>query len=658
MRKLRRADELAATGRTGEEIAAELEVSPATLYNWRRSYGGMDPDAAKELQELREQNGRLKRLLGDAELEKDTARGGQGKILSPAAKRRAVDMLKETLSMSERMACRAVGLACSTYWRLPLAATPADPDADLRGWLRAYATGHPCHGFRRAWAALRHEERREINVKKVHRLGREEGLQVRVHSPRKRAGVSSVPQVAADAPKVVWAIDFQFDSTIDGKAIKIGSMIDEHTRASLLHLVERSITAERLVAELEDVFAGAGGPPRVLRMDNGPELVSQALQQFCAGRVGLSYIPPDNRGTTVTSSRSTTGSERSASTATTGPPCSKHGRLMACAVRRFSCQSSLATNCAAATCNVIRGSGDIMWWPPRSASVPRYAVRARKETVRAAQLVATVVGQDLDRDTDGVFRIARRVAKDRVISTVGPQARHGHKTSAHGFDGYKGHLAADPDSEIVTATTVTAANSGDADPAEDLLAEDLPEPVPDGSDDPDGDGRGDSGGGECGGVASVANEPDDAAADADTESVAAQQLAVYGDAAYGAGPLLARLENAGARIITKVQPPPALGGRFAKDRFTIDMAADTVTCPGQVSVAIRPVKKVAVSPRSGPPAPAARSLRSAPPRPPDAPSRSAPMSPNSPVPAPPRPIPPGRPTTALPGPRSNARSAT
>ena len=144
VRKLRRADELAATGRTGEEIAAELEVSPATLYNWRRSYGGMDPDAAKELQELREQNGRLKRLLGDAELEKDTARGGQGKILSPAAKRRAVDMLKETLSMSERMACRAVGLACSTYWRLPLAATPADPDADLRGWLRAYATGHPC----------------------------------------------------------------------------------------------------------------------------------------------------------------------------------------------------------------------------------------------------------------------------------------------------------------------------------------------------------------------------------------------------------------------------------------------------------------------------------------------------------------------------------
>jgi transposase-like protein len=74
VRKLRRADELAAEGKTGEEIAAELEVSPATLYNWRRGYGGMDTDAAKELKELREQNARLKRLLAEAELEKDALR--------------------------------------------------------------------------------------------------------------------------------------------------------------------------------------------------------------------------------------------------------------------------------------------------------------------------------------------------------------------------------------------------------------------------------------------------------------------------------------------------------------------------------------------------------------------------------------------------------
>lgn len=61
----------------------------------------------------------------------------------------------------------------------------------------------------------------------------------------------------------------------------------------------------------------------------------------------------------------------------------------------------------------------------------------------AARLLATVLGQDLI-DDDGVFRIARKVAVDRVISTVDPQTRHGHKTNARGFDGYKGHLATDP----------------------------------------------------------------------------------------------------------------------------------------------------------------------------------------------------------------------
>ena len=150
----------------------------------------------------------------------------------------------------------------------------------MRAWLRAYATKHPCHGFRRAWAALRYDERREVNKKKIHRLWSEEGLQVKVVSPRKRAGVSSAPPVVADAPKVVWAIDFQFDSTVDGKAIKIASMIDEHTRVSLLNIVERSITGERLVEELEKVFAAAGGPPKVLRLDNGPEMISQTLQRL------------------------------------------------------------------------------------------------------------------------------------------------------------------------------------------------------------------------------------------------------------------------------------------------------------------------------------------------------------------------------------------
>ncbi|UZG60274.1 hypothetical protein [Rhodococcus opacus] len=103
------------------------------------------------------------------------------------------------MSMSKRLACRAVGLARSTYARTPLAHTQEDPDATLRATLREYARTHPLHGFRRAWANPRHDHDMQVNKKKVHRW-KEEGLQVRIHHPRKRSGVSSCPQIESDAP--------------------------------------------------------------------------------------------------------------------------------------------------------------------------------------------------------------------------------------------------------------------------------------------------------------------------------------------------------------------------------------------------------------------------------------------------------------------------
>ena len=180
---------------------------------------------------------------------------------------------------------------------------------------------------------------------------------------------------------------------------------------------------------------------------------------------------------------------------------------------------------------------------------------------QAAKLLATVTGQDLEEGAGGVFRIARKVAADRVISTVDPQARHGHKTSARGFDGYKGHVATDPDSEIITATEATAGNSGDAEVAESLLGEMLP-------------GDQDSAAAQDGGQAAAP-----AAGDG--------QPAVYGDAAYGSGELIGRLDDAGIYNGIKCQPPAAIKGHFPKDRFAIDLDAKTVTCPADITAPIR-----------------------------------------------------------------------
>ena len=183
------------------------------------------------------------------------------------------------------------------------------------------------------------------------------------------------------------------------------------------------------------------------------------------------------------------------------------------------------------------------------------------EGSEAAELLATVVGQDLEETVDGMLRVARRVARDRVISTVDPDARHGHKTKARGFDGYKGHVAVDPDSEIITDTVVSPANVGDASVAEDLL------------DDLTSDDRTDT--------AESADDTNAATPDNDVD-----RPTVYGDAAYGSGEFLDHLAQADIDSRCKTQPPTAPGGRFAKDRFTIDLEADTVTCPAGVTVTI------------------------------------------------------------------------
>jgi transposase InsO family protein len=195
------------------------------------------------------------------------------------------------MGVSELFACRVTGQNRTTQRHEPAAATPADPDAALRTWLRQYAKAHPRWGFRRAY----HDARGEgwvINHKKIQRLWREEGLRVPQRRRRKRLGSSTAPNTPkACAPNRVWAVDFQFDATTDGRPVKIVSIVDEHTRECLGGLVDRSITGEDLIDEL-DRLAAQRGHPAVLRCDNGPELACAAMADWAGQRVGLSFIPP------------------------------------------------------------------------------------------------------------------------------------------------------------------------------------------------------------------------------------------------------------------------------------------------------------------------------------------------------------------------------
>lgn len=160
----------------------------------------------------------------------------------------------------------------------------------------------------------------------------------------------------------------------------------------------------------------------------------------------------------------------------------------------------------------------------------------------AVDLLALVAGQDVEQGEDGVFRIARKTAKDRVISAVDTAARHGHKSRNRRFDGYKAHLSVDPDSELIDEVAATPGNIPDREAASELL----------------------------GGLVSGQDKPE-----------------VVGDSAYGDAATRAHLEAEGFTLVAKCPPARNTGGRFAKDRFAVDLDRGTVTCPaGQTAVIV------------------------------------------------------------------------
>jgi IS5 family transposase len=167
------------------------------------------------------------------------------------------------------------------------------------------------------------------------------------------------------------------------------------------------------------------------------------------------------------------------------------------------------------------------------------------EQAEAVGLLGLVAGQDVEPgDQDGTWRIARKVTPDRVISVVDPQARHMHKSVSSYRDGYKAHVAVEPETGLITAAALTPANAADG----------------------------------LTGVALLADEP--------------PGLEILGDSAYGSGETRAALRAARhSQTIKPIPLRPAVPGGFTKDDFTIDLVAGTVTCPAGQTVTITPARK-------------------------------------------------------------------
>jgi IS5 family transposase len=164
------------------------------------------------------------------------------------------------------------------------------------------------------------------------------------------------------------------------------------------------------------------------------------------------------------------------------------------------------------------------------------------EQTEAVGLLGLVAGQDVEPgEQDGTFRIARKVAADRVVSTVDPEARHMHKSRSVYRDGYKAHLAVEPETGLITAAALTPANTPDGPVGVGLLTEEPP------------------------------------------------GLEVLGDSAYGSGQVRTALRAGGHHQTIKPIPSHAiLPGGYTKEDFAIDLDGRTVTCPAGQRVTINP----------------------------------------------------------------------
>jgi putative transposase len=191
-----------------------------------------------------------------------------------------VEHLQRVLGLSQQLACRVVGQHRSTQRH-----QSAEPDRDraLRAELRRVSRAHPRWDYRRAHAQLCRQGWR-VNRKAVQRRWPEEGLRVPARRrKRQRLGTSTTPadRLAAEHPDHVWALDYQFDQTEDGRRLKLLNVVDEHTREALVIQVERRIDADATVAVLDRLVAERRATPRFLRCDNGPELTANALRDWC-----------------------------------------------------------------------------------------------------------------------------------------------------------------------------------------------------------------------------------------------------------------------------------------------------------------------------------------------------------------------------------------
>jgi putative transposase len=210
-------------------------------------------------------------------------------MVSPSSRRRAVKSCVEEGMGSAVRACRAIGLARSSFYR---PARVSRRSQRLYQEVMELSEKHPRYGYRRITVMLRRRGQ-EVNAKRVQRLRRVGGLQVRRRQRRmRRVGPQQNERLRASRPRQVWSWDFVEDQTENGTRFRILTLMDEYTRQCLAIHAGWSIRAVDAITVIEAAMERYGAP-EYLRSDNGPEFIAYAIQDWLKQRqIKTLYIRP------------------------------------------------------------------------------------------------------------------------------------------------------------------------------------------------------------------------------------------------------------------------------------------------------------------------------------------------------------------------------
>ena len=210
------------------------------------------------------------------------------KALRPARLRECVVGAKSCYRISERRDCGLVGLARSSHRYQ----STKDEQAALRMRLKELAAIRVHYGYRRLHILLRREGW-DVNVKRIYRLYREEKLNMRTKTPRRRVSCRT-REDRSDATHIndCWAMDFMSDELFDGRQLRLLTIVDHFTRESLAIEVGQRMRGKDVVSVLERLACDRT-LPNSIRVDNGPEFTSKVLDQWAyANSVTLDFSRP------------------------------------------------------------------------------------------------------------------------------------------------------------------------------------------------------------------------------------------------------------------------------------------------------------------------------------------------------------------------------